>query len=171
MTITTAAGLVAAVLLVVTAVNDGRPPWVPAVATPDVAPASIAGAVARLEAAGLKPRFVGVPALVGGSTGRTGWSVAGQYPAAGRPVAVGGTVRLRLMLGANGGGILPAKRDSVTVPDVRGVDITPAIDAIVGLGLLVDVPATGERDELVVRSQSPAPGTVTTQGTHVTLRL
>ena len=159
----------AAALACVCLVGGCRSPWTASVRVPQAAGQMSPDAVAALAKAGLQPRFRAVPAITSADTGINGYYVNDQDPAPGVEVDPGSTVILTLILSANGGDFPPAPVASVVVPDVIGLDVTTALGRLTQLGLLVDVPATGERSSVTVVSQSPAPGTRSAQGRHVRL--
>jgi beta-lactam-binding protein with PASTA domain len=124
----------------------------------------------RLCAAGLNPRVMEAPAIVGANTGVNGYSLVSASPAAGARVAAGSVVDLYLAVSVNAGGMLPNAGAQSVIPNVVGVDVNAALNVLTQLGFSVDVSSHTPTGQITVTEQSPAAGTTLADGGSVTLK-
>jgi len=170
-----ASAVLAGLLLVGGSVAGCLASWADGVQVPQVTNRYPAEAATALTAAGLRLRVSAFPGITGADAGINGYAVSAQDPAAGTRVGGGDSVTLTLVVSANGGGGFPPLVSDPTklvrLPSVIGLDPNAAIAQLAPLGVLVDIPATGERTTLAVTSQTPSAGSQVKQGIHVTLGL
>ena len=128
----------------------------PTVAVPGVVGVEFKSASSTIAGAGL---------VVGEVTNQTSTTfpadtVLSQDPPAGQQLAVGGTVNL----------VVSSGKETVTLPDVRGLNQTDATNKLRNLGLLVDPGAAySSQPSGIVISQGPPAGTAVPAGSTVTI--
>jgi PASTA domain len=124
---------------------------------------------AELCAAGLVPRIVAAPAILGAGTEVNGFYLMGASPAGGARVHAGSTVDLRLGQSDNAGGLDPHAADHSVVPNVVAMDANEALGVLTHLGFSVDATVDTPTARTAIVEQSPAAGANLTKGATVTL--
>jgi beta-lactam-binding protein with PASTA domain len=140
------------------------------VVVPDLSHAYPVDIEHRLCAAGLNPRVIEAPAIVGADTGVNGYGLASASPAAGAEVPAGSVVDLHLALSVNAGELPPNAGAQSVIPNVVGMDVNAALSALTQLGFSVDVSSHTPTGQITVTEQSPAAGTTLAGGGTVTLK-